>query len=48
MHAMRRFAPGERSSVKVSRTDTLGESHLVANYGHGYQVHTFITWALGN
>jgi hypothetical protein len=40
------FAPAARSSVRVTRTNTLGESHIVANYGHGYQVHTFITWAL--
>ncbi len=41
------FAPATRSSVRVTRSNTLGESHIVANYGHGYQVHTFITWALG-
>jgi hypothetical protein len=42
-----RFAPGTRSSVRVTRSDTLGESHIVTNYGHGYRVHTFVTWALG-
>jgi hypothetical protein len=43
-----RFAPGAREPVKVTRSDTISSSHIVAYYGHGYQVHTFITWALGS
>jgi hypothetical protein len=42
------FAPTAGSSVRVTRSDTLGSSHIVADYGHGYQVHTFVTWALGS
>jgi hypothetical protein len=41
------FAPSAGSSARVTRSDTIASSHIVANYGHGYQVHTFVTWALG-
>jgi hypothetical protein len=40
------FAPSERAPLKVTRENTLGRSHIVAHYGHGYQIHTFIVWAL--
>ena len=41
------FAPSTQAPTKVTREDRLGTSHVVAYYGQGYQVHTFIVWALG-
>jgi hypothetical protein len=42
------FAPARSEPVRVTRSDTISSSHIVQYYGHGYQVHTFITWALGS
>jgi hypothetical protein len=42
------FATATRKPVRVTRSDTLTSSHIVAYYGHGYQVQTFITWAVGS
>ena len=41
------FAPTALHAKRVTRSDTISSSHIVKYYGHGYQVHTFITWALG-
>jgi len=42
------FAPATSEPVRVTRSDTISSSHIVAYYGHGYQIHTFSTWALGS
>lgn len=41
------FSPAANASVRVTRSDNLRSSHIISNYGNGYRVHTFITWALG-
>ncbi len=40
------FSPSAQTPVRVSRSDTIRASHVIHYYGNGYQVHTFITWAL--
>jgi hypothetical protein len=42
------FAPATHQPVRVTRSDTISSSHIVQYYGHGYQIHTFVTWALGS
>ena len=41
------FEPSAQAPTKVTRENGLGTSHVIAYYGQGYQVHTFIVWALG-
>jgi hypothetical protein len=40
------FAPSTTTPVRVSRRDTIRTSHVIRYYGNGYELHTFITWAL--
>ncbi len=40
------FSPASSAPVSVRRSDRIATSHIVADYGNGYQIHTFITWAL--
>ncbi len=41
------FSPAGSAPIKVTRRDDIRSSHIVSDYGNGYQVHTFITWAVG-
>jgi hypothetical protein len=41
------FSPGRSTPVKVTRSDSIRTSYIVSDYGNGYSVHMFITWALG-
>jgi hypothetical protein len=41
------FSPDRSTPVRVTRSDSIRSSHIVSDYGNGYRVHTFITWALG-
>ena len=40
------FASSAGAPLRTSRSDTIKSSHIVHYYGNGFQVHTFITWAL--
>ena len=40
------FAASAGAPLRTSRSDTIKSSHIVHYYGNGFQVHTFITWAL--
>lgn len=40
------FSPSRSTPIKVTRSDSIRTSHIVSDYGNGYRVHTFITWAL--
>jgi hypothetical protein len=42
------FSPATNAPIRVTRTDNIHSSHIVHDYGNGYRVHTFITWALGS
>jgi len=41
------FSPASNKPVNVTRSDNIRSSHIVSDYGNGYRVHTFITWAVG-
>jgi hypothetical protein len=41
-----KFLPAAAAPIAVERTDRIHSSYIVEDYGDGYRVHTFITWAL--
>ena len=40
------FTPPSSNPLRTERADNMVSSHVVQYYGNGYELHTFITWAL--
>jgi len=41
------FSPTATAPLKVSRSDRIHSTEIVADYGRGFRIVTHITWALG-